>query len=88
MTTNLDIVLSSVFVIMSLFKRDGVGVATTEDWIVGYVNTKLSVIDIKQYQQKKLNQFTISKILQQITRIILKNKVQLQFFLKGRTPLK
>lgn len=47
MTTNLDIVLSSVFVIMSLFKRDGVGVATTEDWMAGYINTKLSIIDIK-----------------------------------------
>lgn len=35
MVTNLDFVLSSAFVMRSLFKRDGVGVATTEDWIAG-----------------------------------------------------
>ena len=33
--TNLDFVLSSVFVIESLLRRDGVGVATTDDWIAG-----------------------------------------------------
>ena len=32
---DLDFVLSSVFVITSLLRRDGVGVATTEDWIAG-----------------------------------------------------
>ena len=35
MEANLDFVLSSVFVIKSLLRRDGVGVATTEDWIAG-----------------------------------------------------
>lgn len=35
MEANLDFVLSSVFVITSLLRRDGVGVATTEDWIAG-----------------------------------------------------
>lgn len=35
-STDLDFVLSSVFVMVSLLRRDGVGVATTEDWIAGY----------------------------------------------------
>ena len=33
--TNLDLVLSSVFVNTSLLRRDNVGVATTDDWIAG-----------------------------------------------------
>ena len=46
--TDLDFVLSSVFVMASLLRRDGVGVATTEDWIAGYKKQKHCVKDNKK----------------------------------------
>ena len=52
-STDLDFVLSSVFVMVSLLRRDGVGVATTEDWIAGYTKQKHCVNKITKKKFKK-----------------------------------
>ena len=52
-STDLDFVLSSVFVMASLLRRDGVGVATTEDWIAGYTKQKHCVNKITKKKNLK-----------------------------------
>ena len=55
-STDLDFVLSSVFVMASLLRRDGVGVATTEDWIAGYKKQKHCVNKITKKKKNKKKQ--------------------------------
>ena len=58
-STDLDFVLSSVFVMVSLLRRDGVGVATTEDWIAGYKKQNHCVNKTTKKKIEKKNSMNI-----------------------------